>query len=181
MVDLVNAIENSGFATWVRESPSLAAYTLILSLHAMGLAIVAGLSSAVAFRLLGIARGIPLAPLRALFPLMYAGFWINAFSGLVLLAASATTMLENRMFYFKMGFVIVAVLIMRVIKTRVFGNRALLEGDAIVPRARLLAVASLVCWAGAIVAGRMTAYPGLLESYFQSASAAVSTLHDISG
>jgi hypothetical protein len=169
MLDLVSAIESSGFATWVRESPSLGAYTLILSLHAMGLAIVAGLSCAVAFRLLGVAHAIPLAPLRALFPLMYAGFWINAFSGLVLLAASATGMLANQMFYIKMSFVIVAVLIMRVIKTRIFGSSALLEGDAIPPRARLLAVASLVCWAGAIVAGRMTAYPGLLESYFQSA------------
>jgi hypothetical protein len=75
-------------------------------------------------------------------------------------------MLANQMFYFKMGFVIAAVLIMRVIKARVFGSPALLEGDAIVPRARLLAAASLVCWSGAIVAGRMTAYPGLLESYF---------------
>jgi hypothetical protein len=181
MLDFVNAIENSGFATWVRESPSLGAYTLILSLHAMGLAIVAGLSSAVAFRLLGIARSIPLAPLRALFPLMYAGFWINAFSGLVLLAASATTMLANQMFYFKMGFVIAAVLIMRVTKARVFGNPALLEGDVTVAGARLLAIASLVCWFGAIVAGRMTAYPGLLESYFQSAQAAVSALQDTSG
>jgi hypothetical protein len=180
MLDLLSAIESSGFATWVRESPSLGAYTLILSLHAMGLAIVAGLSCAVAFRLLGVAPAIPLAPLRALFPLMYAGFWINAFSGLALLAASATTMLENQMFYIKMSFVIAAVLIMRVIKTQVFGSAALLNNgaSAIVPRARLLAVASLVCWSGAIVAGRMTAYPGLLESYFRSAPTAVSNLYD---
>ncbi|HEY7672390.1 MAG TPA: hypothetical protein VIC71_09235 [Gammaproteobacteria bacterium] len=165
MLDALAAIESSSFATWVRESPSLFAYTFILSLHAMGLATVGGLSSAVALRLLGIARAIPLAPLRELFPLMYAGFWINAFSGLALLAASATTMLFNPMFYFKMGFVLAAVLIMRVIKSRVFGDSELVGSGVAPPFSRPLAVASLSCWAGAIVAGRMTAYPGLLESY----------------
>jgi hypothetical protein len=32
--------------------------------------------------------------------------------------------------------------------------------------ARKLAVASLACWALAIVAGRLTAYPYLIEYYF---------------
>src|SRR5688572_23358664 len=124
MHDVLVAIENSGFPTWVRESPSLAAYTLVLSLHAMGLAIVAGLSSAVGLRLLGVAPTIPLAPLRSLFPFMYAGFWINAASGLALLAANATGMLANPMFYLKMGFVLAAVLLMRAIKGAVFGDPA---------------------------------------------------------
>jgi hypothetical protein len=55
---------------------------LVLSLHAMGLAVVVGFSSAIALRLLGVARSIPLAPLGGLFPVMYAGFWVNALSGL---------------------------------------------------------------------------------------------------
>jgi hypothetical protein len=166
MHDLLTAIENSGFPTWVRESPSLAAYTLILSLHAMGLAIVAGLSSAVDLRLLGVARTIPIAPLRGLFPFMYAGFWINAFSGLALLAANATGMLANPMFYIKMGLVLAAVLIMRMIKGSAFGDSGAVSGGVVPSRVRVLAVASLVCWAAAIVAGRMTAYPGLIESWF---------------
>ena len=58
-------------------------------------------------------------PLRALFPFMYAGFWINALSGLALLAANASGMLGNPMFYIKIGFVLAAVLLMRMIKGRV--------------------------------------------------------------
>ena len=36
---MIDAIQNSAYAVWVRESPSIWAYTTILSLHAMGLAI----------------------------------------------------------------------------------------------------------------------------------------------
>jgi hypothetical protein len=54
---------------------------------------------------------------------------------------------------------------MRVIKARVFGDPALAASGLAPPLVRPLAVASLVCWAAAIVSGRMTAYPGLLESY----------------
>jgi hypothetical protein len=102
VLQLLEAIQNSAFATFIRESPSLFAYTFVLSLHAMGLAIVVGFSAAIALRLLGLAPTIPLAPVGRLFPVMYVGFWINALSGLALLAASATTMLANPMFYAKL-------------------------------------------------------------------------------
>jgi len=53
-MSFINAVENSAYATWVRESPSILAFTTILSLHAMGLAIVVGLNTVVALRLLGV-------------------------------------------------------------------------------------------------------------------------------
>ena len=52
---VLEAIENSAYPTFVRESPSLWGYTLVLSLHAMGLAVVVGVSAAIALRLLGFA------------------------------------------------------------------------------------------------------------------------------
>lgn len=165
MLQLLEAIENSAYPTFVRESPSLWAYTLVLSLHAMGLAVVVGLSSAVALRLLGFARNIPLAPLGRLFPFMYVGFWINALSGLALLAASATGMLTNPLFYAKLVFVAGGVLVMRVLRHAVF-TEALASGGQVPPSARKLAIASLACWGLAIVAGRLTAYPYLVEYYF---------------
>jgi hypothetical protein len=47
----------------------------------------------------------------------------------------------------------------------VFNDR-LASGGAVPSSARKLAVASLACWALAIVAGRLTAYPYLIEYYF---------------
>ena len=42
---MIDAIENSAYAIWVRESPSIWAFTTILSLHAMGLAIIVGIGA----------------------------------------------------------------------------------------------------------------------------------------
>jgi hypothetical protein len=166
MLDLVSAIEGSAFATWVRESPSLLAYTFILSLHAMGLAVVAGLSVAIDVRLLGVAPRIPLAPARKLFPFMYAGFWVNAASGLSLLAANASGMLANPMFYIKIGFIVAALAVMHVLRGRVFADGELLRTGVAPSGARALAIASLCAWGGAIVAGRLTAYPTLVQGWF---------------
>lgn len=101
-MDLFEAIQNTAFPTFIRESPSLMAYTLALSLHAMGLAVVVGLSTVVALRVLGVASTIPLAPLERLFPVMYVGFWVNALSGLALLSANLTGMLANPPFSVKL-------------------------------------------------------------------------------
>jgi hypothetical protein len=166
VLQLLQAIENTAFPTWIRESPSIYAYTLVLSLHAMGLAVVVGLSSAIALRLLGFAPGIPLAPANKLFPVMYVGFWVNALSGLALLAANATGMLTNPMFYAKLIFIAGGVLVMRLLRNRVFDEQRLLANDALPREARTLAIASLACWGTAIVAGRLTAYPYLIEYTF---------------
>jgi hypothetical protein len=164
-VELLEAIQNTAFPTFIRESPSLLAYTLALSLHAMGLAVVVGLSSAVALRVLGFAPSIPLAPLQRLFPVMYVGFWVNALSGLALLSANLTGMLGNTLFYLKIAMIAGGVLVMRLLRHNVF-NAQLAAGGALPAEARTLAFASLACWAVALVAGRLTAYPYLIEYYF---------------
>lgn len=165
MLEWLEAIESSAYPTFVRESPSLWAYTLVLSLHAMGLAVVVGLSAAIALRLLGVAQGIPLAPLGRLFPAMYVGFWVNALSGLALLAANARGMLGNPLFYAKILFIVGGIVVMRLLRRKVFNEHLASTGQP-PESARNLAVASLACWTLAIIAGRLTAYPYLIEYYF---------------
>jgi hypothetical protein len=165
VLQLLEAIENSAYPTFIRESPSLWAYTFVLSLHAMGLAVVVGLSAAIALRLLGVAPSIPLAPLGRMFPVMYIGFWVNALSGLALLAANATGMLANPLFYAKIVFIAGGILVMRLLRHTVFTDK-LASGGALAPTARKLAIASLACWGLALIAGRLTAYPYLIEYYF---------------
>ena len=165
MLEFLEAIENSAYPTFVRESPTLWGYTLVLSLHAMGLAVVVGVSVMIALRLLGLAPSIPLAPLNRLFPVMYAGFWVNALSGLALLAANATGMLANPMFYVKIAFVAGGVLVMRLLRRNVFNER-LAMGGTLPAETRTLAYTSLACWGVALIAGRLTAYPYLIAYYF---------------
>jgi hypothetical protein len=156
MMQLLEFIEGTGIATWVRESPSIFAYTFVLSLHAIGLSIVVGTSAMVALRLLGRFDAIPLQPMVKLYPLMYTGFWINAGSGLLLLSANATGMFAMTMFYIKMAFVIAAVVTLRLLRPRLAAGETQLRG---------FALALLGFWLAAIVAGRLTAYPYFVEAW----------------
>ncbi len=165
MTDLFTSIEGSTLAAWVRESPSIWAYATILTLHTVGLAIVVGVNVVVDLRLLGWAPRLPVATLRALFPIMWAGFAINLASGLLLFIADATTKSSQRVFWVKLALIAVALLIARSL------SKSLRQQDASSPaeagrhignaadsNLRLLAMLSLLLWAGAIVAGRLMAY-----------------------
>lgn len=161
-MDALSAVSNTAFATWVRESASLFGYPGFILLHTFGLATLVGLSSIVALLVLGTAPRPVLAATRPLFPWIWAGFAINAVSGLVLFAADAPTMFLNRVMWVKFGFVIAAVVIVRRLQRQV-AAAAIDTGsapDAPAAGGRWLATATLLCWVGAIVTGRLTAYIG---------------------
>jgi hypothetical protein len=73
--------------------------------------------------------------------------------------ADASTMLISPIFFIKMGLIALAVTIMAVMQRRVFGEDGP-AGDRVSTSVKVLATASLVLWAGAITAGRLTAYLG---------------------
>ncbi len=163
-MDVLRAIEDSGFGIWVRESGSLWSYPTIVFLHAVGLTFVAGVNAAVDLRLLGFAPRLPLASMRGLFPVMWVGFWINALSGIALLIADATTMMVSWVFWVKIAAIVFAVITLARIRSLLYldPRAAAAPGghDAVPPRLKLLAVASLFLWTAAVTAGRLTAYLG---------------------
>jgi hypothetical protein len=161
-MDVLRAIEDSGFGIWVRESGTVWSYPTIIFLHAVGLTFVAGVNAAVDLRLLGFAPRLPVASMKGLFPVMWIGFWINALSGLALLIADATTMMVSWVFWVKMGAIVCAIItLVRIRRLLFFDPHAPRErGDVIPPRLKLLAAASLFLWFIAVTAGRLTAYLG---------------------
>jgi hypothetical protein len=166
MMDMLVAIENSALATWIRESTSLLGYTGILFGHSIGLALLVGLNAAIDLRLLGFAPRIPVRPLASFFHLMWFGFWVNALSGVALLLASATKMFTNPLFYIKLVFVALAVTNIRWLQKHVFDTSMSSDATTVPEGARLLACTSLAFWTGAIVSGRLTAYPSYVASFF---------------
>ncbi|MEO8465954.1 MAG: hypothetical protein ABI640_11485 [Gammaproteobacteria bacterium] len=163
---MIEAIQNSAYATWVRESPSFWAYTWILSLHAMGLAIVVGINSIVALRLLGFTPEIKINSLRKLLPWMYLGFTINAFSGLSLLAANAQNDLHNWMFFVKLSMIALAMVNLEFTKANVFNDPAVINNTGVPASAKKFALLSLLFWSLAICAGRLTEYPAFVQAWF---------------
>ena len=150
-------IESTAFSIWLRESPSFFAFPLMLSLHAIGMGLAAGINGALALRVLGAAGAIPVPELQRFFPVMWFGFCINALSGMALLIAYPTKAFTNPMFGLKMGLILVALVVSRAVANRVFAGDAR-DATALEPPIRRLAVASLAAWSFAIVAGRLLAY-----------------------
>ena len=151
-------LESTSFSAWVREEPSIVyGFPGILSLHTIGLGFVAGINAVIALRVLGVAAGMPIAELRRYLTVMWVAFWVNAASGVVLLIGYPTKALTNPVFYLKLAFIGAAVVIVR----RLAGSLMPLSGDVgddTVRRARPLAWLALLCWTGAIFAGRLLAY-----------------------
>lgn len=147
-------IETSAFSEWVRESVSVFAFPSILAAHTVGMGFVAGVNALLDLRILGVAPQVPLVEIKRFFPVMWFGFWLNAVSGVVLLIGYPTKALTNPLFYVKLAFIAIAMVLVQSIRKRVFPE-APVEGPAYPTR---LAIASLVCWSGAIGAGRFLAY-----------------------
>ena len=158
-MDFLTAIENTSLATWIRESPSLLAYPLVLFLHAAGLALLAGFNTALALRILGVGSDIPIAPMERFFPVMVIGFWINAISGAGLLIADATMMLTSLLFFTKLALIFLAVINLVVLRKQVLLD-PYVDKRPLPTKAKIMAVTSLALWGGAITAGRLTAYLG---------------------
>lgn len=149
-------LEATGLAQWIRESDSMWAYPTVLALHTFGLGIVVGAHVVIDLRLLGFARAIPLETLDRFFPVLWAGFWVNALSGIGLFMAAATTKGTQAIFYVKLALVFAGIGLARALRAAI---RAAPEGGGpSASKRRGLALVSLAVWLGAIVAGRLMAY-----------------------
>ena len=153
-MEILTSLEQSGAATWLRESPSLWGYPTILTLHTLGLAVLVGASWALDLRLLGVARQIPLPALEKSFRVMWIGFWVNTLSGVALFAADATTKGTTGVFMWKLGLIAAGVAVILLLKRLVYGGGVPVVGRA----ARALAALSLAIWVVAIALGRWMAY-----------------------
>ena len=153
MMGWLQSLESSSWSIWLKESPSIWGYPTLLFFHTLGIAFSAGPSVAIDLRILGFARRLPLPPLDAFFRVIWIAFAVNAASGAVLFASDATAKLANPAFIVKMTCVLLAIVITVMIRRRVFGDSQNNAGTS-----RYLAVASIICWFGAITAGRFIAY-----------------------
>lgn len=159
MMDFLMRIEETGLSTWLRESPSVWAFPTVLALHTLGLGLAVGGSAVVSLRVLGTASHMPLRPLEKLFPIIWIGLAVNATSGVLLLMKAATTAGVSPLFWAKIAVIVLAVAAVLGLRTKVFKD-PLVDTRPVSRGAKALALASLLLWTAAIVAGRLLAYVG---------------------
>ena len=146
-------LETTALSVWVREAPTMFAFPFILVVHAWGMGLLAGSNAALDLRILGFAPRVPLQAMQKFYPVMWIGFVINAISGILLLIGYPTKALTNPVFYLKLVFIAVGMVLMTSLRGRVVRPGKLPMGNG-----KLMAALSLVVWAGAIVSGRLLAY-----------------------
>jgi hypothetical protein len=158
MQEFLESIENSGFATYIRETPSVLGYSTILALHTFGMAFLVGLSGVIALRVLGIVPELPLKPLKSLLPIVIVGFWLNALTGVILTALAIRSLLANWDFYVKLAAIAVAIVSLQKMRSYAFSDDAVRDDAPASAEARRWARTMLFFWGVAVLGGRLTAY-----------------------
>ena len=153
-------IEHTDLSMWIR-GESIFSFPTILTVHVMGTAFLAGTSSAIALRILGVARQVPLRLLELFYPILWVALAANAASGTLLLIGYPYKAFTNPLFYVKLSLIALAIYLVVKIRNDVLrdpqgGKRG--PETALWKRARALAGFSLATWMCVIAAGRFLAY-----------------------
>ena len=166
-----SALETSAFSSWV--AVSRWAYPTLLSLHGLGMAVVVGLASMIALRVLGFPHQVPLGAYRKTLPWIVGAFLVNATSGVALFVTAASELAANVSFQVKLISIAVGLIVLWRLFAGPVAQAAVMETQ-IAPQTdsgfvasrgqKAVAVAALLIWVVAvIVSGRLIAY--LSEGY----------------
>jgi Co/Zn/Cd efflux system component len=155
---VLNWLESTQLAVWLAESGSVWAFPTVLTLHTAGMALLVGASWVLDLRLLGISRRVPLSSYRWVFSASAIGLFVNVVTGVLLFTKNATKWGTALPFFVKMFLVIASVATLVPLRSHVLRNGADDEGNEVHGTPRLLAIASILAWAGAVTAGRLLAY-----------------------
>ena len=141
------------------------AWPLCESLHFIGMAMLVGVAGVIDLRLLGMAKGLPLAPLQRLMPWAALGFAINLITGFVFIAGNPRQYIGPPLslsFAAKMLFILLAGL--NVLLFYITGLKRLVDrveaGHDAPLGAKVSAAVSLFLWVGVMYWGRMLQFFG---------------------
>lgn len=150
-------LETTALAEWVRTS--LIGYPFVLTVHAVGMAIMVGLVIVIDLRLVGRFERIPYASLHGLLKLAWFGLAINAISGAAIFTSQAASYVTSPTYILKMIMVVGGALIAWRMQPILRASAAGWDGGMAVPGSmQMLAKISLAMWLIAIITGRFTAY-----------------------
>jgi hypothetical protein len=152
-------LEHTGISLWVR-GDSLFAFPLILTVHTIGMGFLAGTNWVIGFRILGLARQVPVAALEKFYPVIWIALAGNFISGVLLFLGYPYKAATNPVFYLKLSFIALGTILVFRIRNKLLRRASVeLSSDGnFGAEAKGLAVVSMLCWAGAIVSGRLLAY-----------------------
>ncbi len=157
-MNCLTSLQENPIGSWVLSSDY--GYYICLVGHAVGMAVVVGAVMMLCIRVLGFSKDQPLLQFEPLFAIAWAGFLLNAATGLALFMANGPNLAKNPPFLIKIGFILFGGLSLWALWRRLITERAVVidaNGPASV-QAKTLAAATMAFWIVAIMAGRLIAY-----------------------
>ncbi|MBL8770614.1 MAG: hypothetical protein JNK30_04465 [Phenylobacterium sp.] len=151
-MDQIAWLEQSAFATWLRES-SWALFALLI-LHTLTMGAIVGLALASCARLFGLASTVSLPAFGRLTPILGWALLAAAVSGLLLVAAYPAKALTNPLFYVKLAMATSAAAIAWNLQRRVF-TADVASAPSWAPK---LAALGAGLWIATLAAGKFLAY-----------------------
>ena len=162
MIDLTVAVEwlkASSASNWINQSTWI--WPLCEILHFIGLSLLLGITGFFDLRLMGFFRRVPVAAARDLMPLALAGFAINLITGVVFLVGLPGQYAHNRIWWFKVGFILLAgfnaLLYETTLSKKVLG---LAPGADMPHSVKVIGLVSLASWLAVLYCGRMLPFLG---------------------
>lgn len=128
-------------------------YPIVLSLHAVGMAILVGVALMLTFRVLGFASVIPVTTMASYWHIAQVGFIVNLLSGAALFCGNASELYFNWAFRIKIILVFVGLLL-----TWWLVKICIRRSDSISQAHVKLAALAMASWVAAIIAGRLIGY-----------------------
>ena len=154
---LLTWMEATGYSEWILTSST--GWPLMLTIHAVGLAIVVGVIFSLNLRVLGLYGGIPYTALHDLLGIAWIGIVLNILTGFSIFMTQASSYVTSLPFIIKITFI--ALGIANLVYTRKVLRReaASWQAAGAVPTLGIaLAGSSLFFWIVAVVTGRLIAY-----------------------
>lgn len=156
---LLQWLEETRFSDWVLTS--MIGFPLMLSLHAVGMAISVGLLIALNLRLLGLFRVISWSFMLRILGLVWLGLCVNFLSGVALFLPRGTEYVRDPAFITKMFLICAGVSITCYLrKVLACKSESWQANRGAPPQLRFCAVVSIFVWFGTIMSGRLIAYVG---------------------
>jgi len=159
MHDILVGLQNTGFATAIREGETL--FPWIESVHVLAIVLVVGTISIIDMRLLGLPahrRGVRRL-MKEVLPLTWGAFLVAAISGFLLFSSAAVKYAALWAFQAKMLLLVAAGLNMLFFHTVTFRDVHLWDELVETPRAAKVAgISSLCIWIGVVVLGRIIGF-----------------------
>jgi hypothetical protein len=152
-------LENTQFSAWVRGD--LWGWPLVLTIHALGTALVVGFSFIIGLRLLGLFALLPYSAIHRLFPVIWIALAIQFLSGFVLWMTKPTQYVADGAFVLKFALVVAGMILTLFLYRTILREAVSWEAKGTIsPRGVTFVAATLLVWSSVLVASRLIAHLG---------------------